>query len=318
MTAHAPAGGSFAARRAAPAAALALALAFVAVGMLGTYRYLRGYWLYRGFPPPSDPAFVTSTGRTDTISVTSAALGGRAQQVIVYLPPGYDEHPARRYATLYLLHGFPGRPAAFLETVRMGVVEDILVERRRAQPMILVMPWGSTGTFTDKEWANGSRPNEGWGTFVAHDLVHAIDGRYRTIAAGRARAIAGLSEGGYGALNIGLQHPGEFRVLESWSGYEKADPLKAIFGTDQARIRLNSPLHTLPFVARTLRRNRDFVWFYSGSDDRLRRQNDAFAALLAHLRVPHEYFVVRGGHNWAVWRGTASRAYLAAESRLTA
>jgi enterochelin esterase-like enzyme len=315
MSAQAQAGGAFAARRAAFAAVLALA--FVAVGMLGTYRYLRGYWLYRGFPPPADPAFVAEVGTTETIGVTSPALGGRTQQVIVYLPPGYDTETSRRYPVLYLLHGFPGRPAAFLETVRMGVVEDVLVARERGQPLILVMPMGSTGTFTDKEWVDGYRPHENWATFVSRDLVGAIDRQYRTIAAGHARAIAGLSEGGYGALNIGFRHPREFHVLESWSGYEKADPLKSIFGADQARLRANTPLDTLPLVARTLRRNRSFVWFYSGTADPLRKQNAAFARLLAEVGIHHTYFVVRGGHNWAIWRETAARAYLAAASRLS-
>jgi enterochelin esterase-like enzyme len=179
------------------------------------------------------------------------------------------------------------------------------------------MPMGSTGTFTDKEWSDGYRRSESWATFVSRDLVRTIDARYRTIASGSARAIAGLSEGGYGALNIGLGHPSEFRVLESWSGYDRADPLESIFGGDQARLLANTPMHTLPFVARTLRRNRDFVWFYSGSTDPLRKQNNAFARLLEKLRVHHTYFVVRGGHNWAIWR-TATRAYLAAASRLTA
>src|SRR5919202_1615153 len=147
------------------ALALVVALgAFVAVGTVGAARYLRGYWLYRGFPAPRDPAFVAQPGTTDEITVTSAALGGRAQQVLVYLPAGYETSD-RHYPVLYLLHGFPGRPAAFLETVRMGVVEDVLVARRRAQPLILVMPWGSTGTFTDKEWADGYRPHESWATF---------------------------------------------------------------------------------------------------------------------------------------------------------
>ena len=65
----------------------------------------------------------------------------------------------------------------------MGVVEDELVALHRARPMILVMPFGSTGTFTDKEWANGSA-RTGWETFVARDLVRAVDARYRTIRRG--------------------------------------------------------------------------------------------------------------------------------------
>src|SRR4029077_19895308 len=141
-------------------------------------------------------------GTASRIVVASAALGGRHQPVDVYLPPGYAAHPERRYTVLYLLHGEPGPPGAFLATGRMGVVEDELVSLHRAQPMILVMPFGSTGSFTDKEWANGTRSNGGWETFLARDVVRAVDARFRTIRGGWGRGIGGLSEGGYGALNI--------------------------------------------------------------------------------------------------------------------
>ena len=293
-----------------------VAALFVAGGAVGVYRYGWNYWLYRGFPPPKDPAFVTTAGTTQEISVSSPALGGRSQQVVVYLPPGYASNPTRRYPVFYLLHGFPGRPAAFLLTVRAGVVDDILAARGRGQPLILVMPFGSTGTFTDKEWANGVRAHEGWETFVARDLVRAIDSRYWTIASGAGRALGGLSEGGYGALNIGLHHPGEFRVLESWSGYEKADDLESIFGGDPQLLSRNSPLETVDAVASGLLRAHTYVWFYSGTTDRLRGQNRAFEAELARLGIAHRFFLVRGGHDWGLWRGEASLALLAAATHL--
>jgi Putative esterase len=86
---------------------------FTGFGLLGVYRYVDGYWLSRGFPPPSDPAYVARLGVEQTITVSSSAIG-RRQQVDVYLPPNYSSHPRRRYPVLYLLHGEPGRPAAFL------------------------------------------------------------------------------------------------------------------------------------------------------------------------------------------------------------
>jgi enterochelin esterase-like enzyme len=290
--------------------------AFVAVGFVGVDRYARNYWLYRGFPPPSDPAYVSQRGTVEQIKVTSAALGGRSQPVYIYLPPGYNDHPNERYPVLYLLHGFPGRPLAFLLTVRMGVVEDELVARHRAQPLILVMPFGSTGTFTDKEWANGIGPDEGWGTFVWRDVVHAVDARYRTIASPSARAIGGLSEGGYGAVNIALQHPHEFSLVESWSGYERAADNHSIFGRQLAGLAVNTPLDRIRANARILRRLHTYFWFYSGTDDPLRLQNQEFAAELSAARIPHVYLELRGGHNWALWRGMAARSYLVAARRL--
>jgi enterochelin esterase-like enzyme len=295
----------------APAVAVA-----VGVGLVGLGRYLDNYWLYRGFAPPKDAAYVTTPGTEQQITVASAALGGRRQQVVVYLPPGYAAHPLRRYPVLYLLHGFPGKPLAFLETVRMGVVEDDLVARHKAQPLILVMPFGSTGQFSDKEWANGVGRDQGWETFMARDVVHAIDARYRTIARASGRAIGGLSEGGFGAVNIAIHHPGEFGVVESWSGYMRADDIGTIFGHRRTLLARNTPLDTLAAAAPALRRTKTYFWLYSGTQDSFRGQNAAFARELAAQRIPHRFFLVQGGHNWALWRGNAVAAYLAAARRL--
>jgi enterochelin esterase-like enzyme len=303
--------------RVAVATCIAIAV-FVSVGALGVERYGMNYWLYRGFAPPHDAAFVTSQGTEQTISVTSAALGGRSQPVDVYLPPGYADNPTQRYPVLYLLHGFPGKPQAFLDTVRMGVVEDDLVALDRAQPLILVMPFGSTGQFTDKEWANGVGSGQGWETFVARDVVDAVDAQFRTIATRSARAIGGLSEGGYGAINITLHHPDEFGVVESWSGYERPDKIRSIFGTNLGLLARNDPLTALPSSAPRLRALGTYFWIYSGVSDRMRKQNALFAAMLARYHVPHRFLEPSGGHNWALWRAEAAKAYLAAATRLHA
>jgi S-formylglutathione hydrolase FrmB len=198
----------------------------------------------------------------------------------------------------------------------MGIIDDIFTTRHRAQPLILVMPFGSTGTFNDQEWVNGISAGNGWSTFVSRDLVQYIDAHYRTIATARGRAIAGLSEGGYGAINIAIQHPREFSVVESWSGYVRPDKLHSIFGRNLELLSANDPRLLVQSAAPSLRKTGTYFWFYSGSTDRYRQQNAAFARQLAGLRVPHSYRLVVGGHNWAIWRANAARAYLAAAGRL--
>jgi enterochelin esterase-like enzyme len=165
---------------------------------------------------------------------------------------------------------------------------------------------------------NGIAPGEDWATFVSHDLVQAIDARYRTIATPASRAIAGLSEGGYGAINIALHNPHEFSVVESWSGYERAALIRSIFGRNLASVPANSPLDTLREVAPALRRAHTYFWFYSGTDDPLRVQNRQFADELKQVHISHRYLVFRGGHNWALWRGQAQRELLAVMKRLHA
>ena len=290
--------------------------ALLSVGLVGVYRYIDNFWLYRGYAPPLDPAWVTERGTAQTISVWSPAIR-RSQQVIVYLPPGYSRLRYRRFPVFYLLHGSPGVPNALLQTVNAGVVEDELVAKHKVRRLILVMPFGSTSRFTDTEWANGIRSNSAWETFLARDVVHAIDARYRTIRSGAGRALGGLSEGGYGALNIGFHHPREFRVIESWSGYVRADPVLSIFGRKHRKLAYNSPGHYVPTVARALRGRHAYIWFYSGQGDPFLRQNAGFARELARLHLRHRFLVFAGGHTWRAWRENFPAALVAASRGLS-
>jgi hypothetical protein len=78
----------------------------------------------------------------------------------------------------------------------------------------------------------------------------------------------------------------------------------------------NDPRLLVRQAAPRLRKIGTYFWFYSGSTDRYRLQNAAFADQLAALHVPYSYQLVVGGHTWAIWRANAARAYLAAAGRL--
>jgi enterochelin esterase-like enzyme len=301
---------------------------FLTAGVLGTIRYISTYWLYRGFPPPklAGSVLVRRDGVTRRVSVApvslrqitiaSRALGGYPDPVDVVLPPGYATHPARRYPVLYLLIGSPGYPSNFLTVGQVGAVEAELVALGRMQPLILVMPSGGRSFFADEEWVNGVQPGNAWETFVAGDLVKTIDARYRTIADGASRGLGGLSEGGYGSLNIGLHHPGEFSLLESWSGYMRAIPYAGVFDHNQRLMRYNTPADTVWAAAPRLQASGTYIWFYSGRLDALRAQNLAFNADLGTLGIAHQFFTWPGTHNWGMWRALAPRALINASEHL--
>ena len=321
---------SASARRRLVVAMSAIVLMILAVGgVVGLSRYVSTFWLYRGFAPPSAPHSVTVRGSGGTrhvpvvlpvlqnITVRSPALGGYADPVYVLLPPGYASHPRQRYPVLYLLHGFPGQATGFLDIGQISTIEATLVAAGRMKPMIMVMPTGTRSFLADEEWANGIRRGNAWETFVARDLVNAIDAHYRTIPAARGRGIAGLSEGGYGALNIGLHHPNEFALMQSWSGYMRADHIPAIFGHGPRLMNYNSPAKWIFSVAPQLRADHTYIWFYIGAADPLLRQNRAFAADLAALGVAHRFFERPGTHNWRLWRNQMSGALITASEHLS-
>lgn len=310
---------------------MVVSLVLVAAGATGVVQYGRTYWLYRGFPAPSLPPVVhvghgshahevkVLPGTQEVIYVRSPAIGGRTEASYVYLPPGYFQHPTERYPVFYILHGSPGGPINFIHVIDMGFIEDVLVAEHLMRPMILVGPTGSPSFFADTEWVNSPRPGNDWETYVARDVVHTIDHLYRAIPSGADRAIGGLSEGGYGALNIGLHHPGEFRVLESWSGYMRADPtILAAWGVhpSSALLAHNSPAIEVRRVADKLLKDHTFIWFYCGATDALIAANRSFASELSALRIPFEFQAPSGGHTWVLWRAMARGALLAASEHL--
>jgi len=148
---------------------------------------------------------------------------GQEMSYRIYLPQGYgpvtpgpldfllrrgQEQP--RYPVLYLLHGLG---ATNKQWSRLGVFDE--VERQiaaGAAPVIVVLPTGNTGY-----WVNQAGGGARYGDYVAQDLVAHIDATYRTVARPDARALGGISMGGNGALQIGLNYPGVFGTIGAHS-----------------------------------------------------------------------------------------------------
>ena len=118
---------------------------------------------------------------------------------------------ARRYPVLYLLHGASGNYANW---TLLGDAERTTA----GQPLIVVMPDGGRGGWYS-DWYNGGqggRPE--WERYHVDQLIPLVDRRFRTVAARRGRAIAGLSMGGFGALSYAARHPDLFTYAASFSG----------------------------------------------------------------------------------------------------
>ena len=137
----------------------------------------------------------------------------------IYLPREYFD-PAertRRFPTLYLLHGSPGVAADWLRAGFVDVAMDRLDAAHAIVPFIVVLPDVNGGYFRDTECQDiVSGPQVQ--TYLAIDVPHLIDDRFRTIASPRDRAIGGLSTGGYCGLNLMLRHQDVFSAAIMHSG----------------------------------------------------------------------------------------------------
>jgi len=167
-------------------------------------------------PPPAPLPTLVSQGTDsagssiDSATYSSRALG-RNGLFYVYLPPGFSTS-MRRYPVLYLLPGNSQPAEAFLQIGVQGALDELIAGHKIA-PMIAVMIHGGPGA---NNWHNVGRVH--YEDYVL-EVQQLVDRMLPTVAARPARAIAGDSMGGYGAMNIALGNPFRFGVVESWLGF---------------------------------------------------------------------------------------------------
>lgn len=242
------------------------------------------------------PSASALQGRIVEDSFPSKGLQGRLS-FAVYLPPGYDT-ATTRYPVVYYLHGLPAGSRAF--TSFRYVVNAVELAHRQA---IVVAPQGSHDGDTDAEYLDWSAGRE-WETAIGVELPQVVDNRYRTLPRRSARAIVGVSAGGYGATVIGLHHLGEFAAIESWSGYfHPTDPT----GTRPLpREPEATPLTLVPTLRSKLSSGSTFIGFYVGaSDARFRPDNVLFARALSRASVPFTFAMYPGDHQQSLWSAQA-------------
>jgi len=138
----------------------------------------------------------------------------------VYLPPGYDAEPERRYASVYVIQGYTGHLTMWRNRTpyRQPFVEtaDALFAGGEAPPTIVVYvdAWTAYGgsQFVDS-------PGTGaYHSYLCDEVVPFVDRTYRTSASSDHRAISGKSSGGFGAMITPMLRPDLFGALATHAG----------------------------------------------------------------------------------------------------
>jgi len=167
-----------------------------------------------------EPWSFEPVGRFEESMFPSRALEGNRlgdpheRPLWVYLPPGYDEEPQRRYPSVYVIQGLTGQLDMWRNRTpfrrNFPELTDALFAAGDAPPCIVVWVdcWTSLGgsQFLDS-------PGTGnYLTYLCDEVVPWVDGRYRTMAERDHRGIQGKSSGGYGAMVVPMLRP------ELWGG----------------------------------------------------------------------------------------------------
>ena len=245
--------------------------------------------------------------RVETVQFKSKLINSTLPYNVV-LPPDYasPETKTSRYPVMYLLHGLTGHYSDWTTRTK-------LAEYAAQYKMIIVMPEGNDGWYTD----SATMPTEKYETYIVQELIPDVRDRYRTIEKREARAIAGLSMGGYGALKFGVKYPELFGFAASMSGALGAASwtledlrgnqwiwrsLISIFGPPNSAVRtandLNDLLKSMPAERiATL----PYIYLDCGTEDPLLPSSKVLADILLMRKIPHEFRQLPGTHNWVYW-----------------
>src|SRR3989440_7768977 len=165
-------------------------------------------------------------GRLEETAFESAVLADNplgdphVRPLWVYVPPGYDDEPDRRYPSIYVIQGLTGQVDAWRNRTafrkNFPELADELFASGEAPPAILVFAdaWTSVGgsQFIDS-------PGTGrYLTYICDEIVPWVDSSYRTKAEAAHRGITGKSSGGDGAVVDPMLRPDVFGGLATHAG----------------------------------------------------------------------------------------------------
>jgi enterochelin esterase-like enzyme len=247
---------------------------------------------------PNEPS-TPVTSATPDVSVLRQIPGHLQDLVIgghpvdVYVPGVYGADDTLRLPVLYLLHGTPGSQNDWFTGGHVQGVLDQLIFAGTIPPLLAVLPNGNEPTKNDTEWGNSpSGDVESW---LVDQVVPNIDSQYRTLGPDY-RGIAGLSSGGFGAVNLAIRNPTVFRWAGSYSGYFVAR--STIFGSAW---RADSPLYTASGVPVSRRMP---IYLGAGTEDKnYLPGTQKFADTLTAMGwTDYDFQTVPGGHGWGAWQ----------------
>ena len=143
------------------------------------------------------------------------------RDIIVYLPPGYDEEGEQSYPVLYMHDGqnlFDPRTSFAGKTWQMREHADAAIEAGEVEPLVIVGIY-NTGEHRLAEYTHDENQKMGggeadcYGLMITRELMPWIGSQYAVRRDRASTGIGGSSLGGLVSLFLGIRHPEHFGKL---------------------------------------------------------------------------------------------------------
>ncbi|WP_246544077.1 alpha/beta hydrolase-fold protein [Novosphingobium profundi] len=230
-------------------------------------------------------------GMVTTLNYWSKATNS-LRRAHVYTPPGYMAGSGR-YPVLYLVHGAGDSDDSWTSEGRVDRILDNLIAAGKVKPMLVVMPAGHTPDYPGKDlWRDHS-----FGEDLTQVLIPLVDGQFRTLAKADARAMAGLSMGGFLTLNEGLVRPDTFHWIGVFSMGLGIGMTPEVDTAQLARYEKDNAAHLAQAAS-----DMHLVYYAIGREDFIYPHIGPTRDLLERYHIATTYHESDGGHTWDNWR----------------
>ncbi|QAT88831.1 hydrolase [Corallococcus coralloides] len=169
--------------------------------------------------PPPPPPLTGDVRYLRNVVPQDATL--KPRDVIIWLPPGYEADPTRRYPVLYMHDGqnLMDVSTAFAGEWNVDETAQALVESGQVEPLIIVGVSNTSDRIAEytpvpfpPKYPDAGRA-DAYGQFLIQELKPRIDAEFRTKPEAEFTGLAGSSLGGLVSLSLGLKHPDVFTRL---------------------------------------------------------------------------------------------------------
>jgi S-formylglutathione hydrolase FrmB len=230
----------------------------------------------------------------------------------VYLPPVWFQLPHPHLPVIELLHGSPGSPADWTRGSRADLTADEYAAAHDGYAPILVMPDVNGAWRNDSECVDGPRGMAE--TYLRVDVRNAVVRTFAARADGASWGIAGLSEGGSCALQMGLRHPDDFRVVGDFSGDDHpwaGGGLRSLFwGSTPSEVqRAEASYDPRVLLANRHPSRGPAIAFAIGRSDHLQPKLERLYAAALRDGLPATYATYPGGHEFRLWGNCLAGAF---------
>ncbi|TMI66408.1 MAG: esterase [Bacteroidetes bacterium] len=226
------------------------------------------------------------------------SVEGSTGSLVVYTPPSYDKATSKKYPVFYLISGTTDTEETFFKVGRTNLILDNLIAEGKAQPMIIVMPYGNpmariaeqTGKakpadIISRDGEDAVKRAKLFETDLITKVIPYIENNYRTINNKNNRAIGGFSRGGGQTLRTAFGNMDKFSWICCYSAYLSTPEMESSFkNVYENPERTNKELKLL--------------WVSVGSEDFLYKPTLEFIDFLKAKNVNHKTLITGGGHTW--------------------